>query len=216
MNQVWKALKTTRRDGAESSVNLAKRRAWFADENAQAGSGQTGTGASSAGTQNTEHMIPKSRLDEALERARKAEEMLAQVQTTAQAAEQERLKKQGEWQQIADNALKENEVLKSFRQRTEMLEGTIKAANEALIAQVPDSMKKLIPVDYPPERLQLWLNENWRMLTVPPSPNIDAGAGVGSGAKPINLTPEQLQVAKQLGVSPEAYAKRLAEIQGRG
>lgn len=212
---IQKALKTTRRSGAEGSINLSKRRAWFADEGSQTSNGQSGTGTSSAGTQNTEHMIPKSRLDEALARVRSAEEALAKFQIDAQAAEQERLKKQGEWQQIADNALKENEALKSFRQRTEMLEGTIKSANEALIAQVPETMRKLIPVDYPPERLQVWLNDNWRMLTVPPAPSIDAGAGAGSGAKPINLTPEQQQMARQMGLSPEQYAKRLAEIQGR-
>lgn len=186
----------------------------MADEQNQ--QGQQGGGSSSEGTQNTGNMIPQSRFNEVLERARKAEEALVKHQTDSHASEQERLKKQGEWQTIAENATKEADSLKAFKTRAETLESTIKAGNEARIALVPETMRKLIPVNYPPEHLQTWLNDNWSLLTVKPAPDIDAGAGGGGGTRAVILTDEQKAVARAMNMTPEAYAKRLQEIQQRG
>jgi hypothetical protein len=71
-NTMQHNIRITRRSGAEAQVNLSKPRRWFADE------GEAGT--SSAGTQNTGHMIPKARLDEVLEQKRQLEQTLAKFQ----------------------------------------------------------------------------------------------------------------------------------------
>lgn len=196
-------IRITRRSGAEAQVNLSKPRRWFADE------GEAGT--SSAGTQNTGHMIPKARLDEVLEQKRQLEQTLAKFQEEASAREQARLQEEGRWKELAEQRGKDLAALQPFQERAENLETAIKAANEKLIAQVPESMRKLIPVDYPPERLQMFLNDNWSLLTVKPAPDIDAGAGAGSGGKSITLTAEQREMAARMGISPEVYAKRLQE-----
>lgn len=171
--------------------------------------GQAGAGSSSAGTQNTESMIPKSRFDEVNERMRRAEEALAKFRQDTEAAEAERLKKQGEWQQIAENERKAAEALKPYRDRAEALEAMLKETNAKRIERVPEAMRSLIPVDYPPERLSAWLESNWERLIGKPAPDIDAGAGAatGSGAAAAKLTAEELELARLAGMTPEQYAE---------
>lgn len=187
-----------RRAGSEGVVNLSKRRCWFTDE-------QSGAGLSSAGTQNTEqHMIPKSRFDEVLTQAREAQAALKKFQEDSAAAEAERLKKQGEWQQIAENEKKRADALEPLKTRAEALEKMIREGNEARVQKVSEDQRSLIPVDYPPERLSAWLDSNWDRLTTRPAPNIDAGAG-GAGAPPAKLTDDEKQVAAKAGMTEAEY-----------
>jgi hypothetical protein len=154
-------------------------------------------------------MIPKSRFDEVNERMRKAEEALAKFRQDTEAAEAERLKKQGEWQQIAENERKRAEALAQFQARAESLEKMLTDSNKLRIERVPETMRTLIPVDYPPERLSAWLDSNWERLIGKPAPDIDAGAGAGAatGSGAAKLTAEELELARLAGMTPEQYAE---------
>ena len=88
-----------------------------------------------------------------LEQKRQLEQTLAKFQEEASAREQARLQEEGRWKELAEQRGKDLAALQPFQERAQNLETAIKAANEKLIAQVPEQMRKLIPVDYPPERL---------------------------------------------------------------
>lgn len=177
--------------------------------------GQPTAGETPAEAKNTEHMIPKSRFDEVIERARKAEEALAQLQSAHEAKERDRLQKQGEWQQIAENERKRAADLEAKAQRAEALEKAITDANKARIDRVPESMRTLIPVDYPPDRLQVWLDANWERLSINPAPDLDAGAGGGSGGKHVTLTDDERQLARKMGLTEEQYIASKLKMQSR-
>src|SRR4051812_12559431 len=102
-----KYIKAARRDGFVGMINLAQRRTWFTQEGA-------GSGAS-AGTGNTETMIPKSRFDEVNQRAKNAETELEKLRGQMTEAEQARLAEQGQFQTLATAAQKEAELLKPFK-----------------------------------------------------------------------------------------------------
>lgn len=178
--------------------------------------GQPPAGEPSAETKNTEHMIPKSRFDEVIERARKAEEALARLQSDHEAKERERLQQQGEWQQIAENERKRAADLSAKAQRAEALEKAISDANKARIDRVPESMRPMVPVDYPPDRLQVWLDANWERLVTKPAPDLDAGAGSGSGGAAVTVTEADraaaaMAMSQGYKITPENVAKARQE-----
>lgn len=178
--------------------------------------GQPSAGETPAEAKNTEHMIPKSRFDEVIERARKAEEALAKLQSDHEVKERERLQQQGEWQQIAENERKRAADLAAKAQRAEALEKAINDANKARMERVPESMRTLIPVDYPPDRLQVWLDANWERLTAKPAPDLDAGAGRGSGGAAVTVSEADraaaaLAAAQGYKITPEDVARARQE-----
>jgi ribonucleoside-triphosphate reductase len=186
------------------------------DDNTQdTQNGSTGS-STSATTKNTdsEHMIPKSRFDEVNERARKAEEALAKIQRESESAEQARLLKQGEYQQLAEKAGARAAELEPFKGRAEEAEAVILQACEALVLQIPEDIRDSIVPDLPPAKKFAWLSVNVPRLLAKPAPNLNAGEGngTGSGTKPIELTAEQRQMAVNMRMTPEQYAKRLQEI----
>lgn len=190
------------------------------DENGQgAGSGSAngsgsggGAGGSSAGTQNTEHMIPKSRFDDINEKYKALEAQLQQQQTDATQREQERLKEEGKWKELAETRGNELAKLQPYQERAQALERAIVEENKARIAQVPESERSLIPEGLSPEGLQSWLNKNWQRLTVPPAPDLDGGAGGGAGGEPL-VTPGLLALAKQFNLTPAQLQQAIKEEQ---
>jgi phage I-like protein len=126
----------------------------------------------------------------------------------AQKREQERLISEGKWKELAESRERDLMQLKPYQERADGLEGIIKAQNDARITAVPEEMRTIIPTDYAPEKLSTWLDANIAKLTRQPAPNLDAGAGAGSGGKPSPvLTDQELAIARMLGISPEVYAK---------
>jgi hypothetical protein len=163
-------------------------------------------------------MIPKSRFDEVNERARKAEEALEKLRTETQAAEQARLAKQGEWQQVAEQANARVAEYEPFKNRAVAAETVISQANEALIAQIPEDMREsIVPIlkrGLPPHELYAWLTANVPALLKRPAPNIDAGSGAaGGGGAAITVTDADRAAAEAASangykVTPEEIAKR--------
>jgi hypothetical protein len=140
---------------------------------------------------------------------------LTAEQLAAREREQSRLAEQGKWQELAESRAKDlNEAL-PYKERVQDLEAMIREGNEARIKAVPENMRALIPMDYPPERLARWLDANAALLIPRNAPDLDAGASGGGSGKPITLTSDQVAMARQMGMTPEAYAAQLQAIDAR-
>jgi hypothetical protein len=171
-----------RRTNAEAGIDLTKRRRWYTEGDGQQNqNGGSNGNSSSAGTQNTEHMIPKTRFDEVNQAKLAAEAKLKEFQDAQAAAEQARLTEQGQFKTIAEQARQEADALKPFKERAEAYEKAFRASNDARIARVPEAMRSLIPTTLPPHEVSAYLDANWELLTATRAPDLDAGAGGGSG-----------------------------------
>lgn len=128
-------------------------------------------------------------------------------------AQRKQLEEQGKFKELAEQSAAEVARLKAFEEKAVTYETIIRESNESRIKNVPDQMKNLIPTDYPPEKLQKWLNANEAQLVKPPAPNYDAGAGVGGGGSgTAKLSAEEVETAKKFGMTPEEYAKAKAGL----
>lgn len=127
-------------------------------------------------------------------------------------AQQQRLIDEGNFKALAEQRAAELAQLNPIKERAETLEKMIRESNSSRIATVREDMRALIPVDYPPERLAMWLDANITRLTTPTAPNIDAGAGAGNGGKSLpSLTPQEVEIARLAGMKPEQYAQQKAK-----
>lgn len=142
-------------------------------------------------------------------RAEAAEKRKAMQTLAAEASkrEQERLQAEGKWKELAEARERELMGLKPYEERASTLETILKQQNATRIANIPEDMRTIIPVDYAPEKLSTWLDANYAKLTRPIAPNIDAGAGGTGGMPPVRLTEEELRIAKMAKMTPEEYAK---------
>jgi len=128
-------------------------------------------------------------------------------------AQQRRLEEQGNYQELAKKYQTDLESLKPMAQRAEALEAIIRESNEARLGKIPEQQRGLVPVDYPPERLQAWLNVNEALLMKAPAPDYNAGAGAnGESRQSATLTDQERQMAKLIGVTDAEF---LAEKQRR-
>jgi hypothetical protein len=107
----------------------------------------------------------------------------------AKAADEERLKKQGEFEKLAEQRLTELNEWKAKAAKVDALEARIKAGNDAAIAQIPEHMRTLIP-KYDPVELADWLTANADKLKGKAAPEMDAGKrGEHGGQQPIVEAP---------------------------
>lgn len=125
-----------------------------------------------------------------------------------QEAQQQQLAASGNFKELAEQRAAELAALQPFKEQAETLEKMIRESNSSRINSVREDMRALIPVDYSPAQLAKWLDANLTRLTVPPAPNIDAGAGQGGGAV-VRLTDEQKQTAARFGMTEAQYAEQL-------
>lgn len=134
-----------------------------------------------------------------------------------QDAAQQKLIEEGNFKAVADQRAAELAALQPYKERAEALDKIIRDSNSKRIATVAESMRPLIPVDdLAPEALSRWLDTNWALLTTPRAPNIDAGAGAGTGGKTSPaLSPEEVDIARAAGMTPEQYAAQKAKRAAR-
>lgn len=158
--------------------------------------------------------IPYDRFAEVNKRMKEAEEKLATIQREAEAKERKRLEEQGQWEKIAHDLQAELDTYKPYKMQWEQTVETVKERNARRITEVPDTLKTLVPTTLSPIELDTWLNNNAHILKAPPAPATDAGVR-GDMPKKINvqLNPLEVEMAKAMGLSIEAYAKRKAEIE---
>lgn len=142
-------------------------------------------------------------------------ERLAQIEQ----AQKKRLEEEGNWAELAKQRAAELDALKPYQERAQTLEGIIRQSNEERVKRIPEAVRPLVPVDYPPEKLQAWLNANEGRLMRPAAPDYNAGAGAGGSAGAgLTVTDQDrrlAEVAKGNGfdIKAEDIAKRRLEQQ---
>ena len=106
-------------------------------------------------------------------------------------AQRKKLEDEGKYKDLYQQQSATLTDLQLKAERAEALEAQIKASNDAVIAQIPEHRRHLVP-DLPPEKLAVYLGRALPDLTAPPPtpPNLNAGDST-DGTKPVELTPEQ-------------------------
>jgi len=143
--------------------------------------------------------------DATIEQLKTSQATLGQQIEAIQEANRKKLEEQGNFSEVRTQLMAQIESLKPTAERAAALEKIIRDSNEAIIKNVPEAYRGMIPTEYAPEKLQAWLHANMSVLSKQPAPNFDAGAGAGGGTSPAasSLTPEQKAMAKRLGVKEE-------------
>lgn len=145
--------------------------------------------------------------------AKKRRLQLREAEITASKAEEERLKEQAKWQELAEKRGKELDALKPREEQFKRFEEAFLATLQKRIEGLPDAYKAIVPDFADPIKTSEWLDANAHLFQQRTAPNIDAGAGNIPTAKGTQvLTQSELEMAKAMGVSAETYAKRKAEI----
>lgn len=203
--------RATRRADADGLINLSRRRTWHADEPGAQTNTQPNSGGAPDGAQSAEWRMEdlpggaqayiKQLRDENADR-RKA---LTAAEDAARQREQARLQEEGKWKELAQAREAELAKIAPYQERAQALEAMIRAGNETRIKAIPESMRGIVPTDYPPEKLSGWLDANWQLLQPKPAPNLDAGAG-GGGKPAASLTEAERTIARNMGLTPEQYA----------
>lgn len=171
-------------------------------EDAQAAAGRK--------AENTEHMVPLTRLNEVLEQNKKLAKAVEDQERKTREADEKRLKEQNDYKTLYEQSQQELEALKPKVQFAEQAETTLKNVLAARIKDLPESARKLVPVKMSVQDQLDWLAENGALLMKPAGKDIGAGAqGGGSpeGNGAANLTPDEQVMAKDWNVPAEDYAK---------
>lgn len=192
-------VRTARRGGAEAGISLAKRRDWYADDGGNGGNGSDSQNGQSGGDGGNADEIDLSALPEPVQAhirtmrqqnaALKQEAAQRRLDNNSMAerlkaiedAQTAQLQEQGNFKAIAERNAKTVAELTPYKDRTETLETMIRQSNESRIESIPEDMRGLVPMDYPPEKLSGWLDANLARLTKAKAPDLDHGAGGGSG-----------------------------------
>lgn len=215
MPPTYSLIRTARRIDA-NSINLAKRRTWYGEGDAgEQQNGQQNGGTKPDGKYNPSTLEDALKIISAL--SKRVEEREADAnkykseRDSLTAAQRKQLEEDGKFRTIAEQQAIDLARLKPIEERAQALEKIIRESNEARVKNVPDAMKALIPTDYPPEKLQSWLNANEALLVKPPAPDYDAGKGSGgSGGNPLpKLTDDERTLLKAAGggMTEKEYAE---------
>lgn len=220
MPKLRSLIQIARRSGS-TSINLAKRRAWYGEgENAgdqqENQQGDSSLPTTPEGWEKLARALQKrvTERDTSIETLRKRAETAEGRITAIETANQDRLAKQGNFEELAQTRLTEVESLRPVAARAAALEKIIREGNEERIKAIPEQMRTLIPTDYEPEKLQAWLNANAARLVKDPAPSFDAGAGGSGGGNPaatVKLTQEQKEMARAAGMTEKEYAEYLGK-----
>lgn len=139
------------------------------------------------------------------------------AEDAARKAEEDKLTAQAEWKTLAEQRAARLAELEKVAEQKDAIESAFNAGLEARLKAIPeDKRKRLVePVRKTMSALEFaaWLDANEGDLKAVRPPNFDGGAGSQSATKTVDLTSEELEIVRKTGISPEAYAKRKAEIQ---
>lgn len=126
-------------------------------------------------------------------------------------AEEERLAKKQEWQELAEKRKQEIEALRPFQEKYQAMLDATAARNKERIEAIPEEMRSLVPEYDDPAKLGQWLDANWDRLNAKPLvPSLNGGAGSNNTrGKQVTLTDAQLTTAKKMGLTAEQYLAAL-------
>ena len=170
--------------------------------------GMTGSPAAEPPKTDTEPMIPKSRFDEINNRAKAAEDKLAQLEAERNAENEKRLVEQAQWKQLAEERAQKLAEAERKAQKAELYETEMKSWVEMTITNIPEEYKSFVP-DGTVEQQFGWLKKNYEKIMKPSAPDIGAGKR-GAGGSPqdkLNLSDDELLMARKFNMTPEDYAK---------
>ena len=126
-------------------------------------------------------------------------------------AEDARLAKDNEWEELAGQRATEIEELTPYRQKYNTMLESVAESNTKRIEAVPENMRSLVPEFEDPLKTAAWLDANSQMLTKPLAPTVNGNAG--SAERPgesDTLSAEELAAATKMGITAKEYqdAKR--------
>lgn len=176
----------------------------MADETLPTTNSGATAGTSSAGTQNTEtstpQTVPYDRFSQVIKERNELNDRLAKFEAAQAKRDEEDRLKRGEHEAVI-NELKPKAV------RAETLEKTLTEYLNAELESVPEDMRFLFADGDVADRLtKIKAAKAKGLIGKPTAPQTDAGAMGGGKAVP-QLSADELNTAKKLGMSPEEYAK---------
>jgi DNA repair exonuclease SbcCD ATPase subunit len=129
---------------------------------AQASNNSAGE-ASTQQTEQSQHMIPKSRFDEVNQKFKDVQTQLNELLSAKQEAEKKAQEEQGKFQELYENTSKEYSDFKSKFEsvdtRAKELEGVITGLLETKLEAIPQDYHDLIPGNLTPEQKLDWINK---------------------------------------------------------
>ena len=167
--------------------------------------------SASAGTENTEHMIPKNRFNEVNNQLKDALKLIEENKKAREAAATQKLIDDKKWEQLYATSQQEIEPLKLLAEQGARSTERLASDNAARIEGIPDDKRSLIPKFDDPIMMAEWLTDNADLYVDPAkprAPNLDGGAGgLSTSGDAITLTAKELDMAKNFGLTPEEYAR---------
>jgi len=171
--------------------------------------------AESENTENQEHMIPKSRLDQINDKLKAAISEKEAAEKALNDTQEQRLKEQNKYKELYDQKVKELSEIKPKADRLDAVLESMKARLDGRIEQLPEDMKEIIPAGLPIEEKIDWLDRFGEQFLKPHGPEIGAGVrGAGKDTGLVEITPLMRKGAGLFGLTDEQLkraAKRQAE-----
>lgn len=175
------------------------------------------TESPSAETQNTEHMIPKSRFDDVntkykdtLARLEALEAQSRERETQAEETRQKELAEQNRYKELYEEAQKQLEALKLVQSDAKRYRESFQTSLQTRLDSIPEERKHLVPEFDDPIKLSAWLDKALPDLSgpvKPQAPKLDGGSGgTTSPRMGTSLTQDEIAFATAAGIPLDAYA----------
>ena len=147
------------------------------------------------------------RFKELVTKANTAETEAARLRKAAADAEAASMVEQGKWKELAEQRQKDLDAALSKASQVETYEKTLQDTLKSQLEELPADLRGLVPDELTTPQRLAWLSKNKATLMKPAAQDIGAGRKGGNGqGKQIELTPEEQQLAKMYGYTPEEYA----------
>jgi len=174
----------------------------------------------SSQTENSDHMIPRTRFNEVNEQRKEALAKLEAYEKNERERREKELAEQNKYKELYEEAQQKLSQLGTVQEQATRYQKAVQATNEARLARIPDERRSLVPDYDDPVKLGAWLDENEALLTTPgkptPPPADGSAGGGGSSSDAPGLPPgvqQAADIARQLGYS--VNTDRVAELSRR-
>lgn len=152
-----------------------------------------------------DQMVPIGRLDDEITKRKEAERQLAEMKARDVEREKEALKAKEDWKALYEGAQAEIAALKPIAARVEGQDKTMQSLLDAQMATIPEARRVLIPESLSVSEKLDYIAKTRNLLAAPVPPDLGAGKRGGGEEKKVNLTTEEIAMAKSFGMSPEQY-----------
>ena len=108
----------------------------------------------SAETQNTEHMIPQSRLNEVISERNDLLKRLVALESAQQERTNTELADQNRFKELAEQLQKRLDELQAIEAENTRNRAALQASNEVRLQQIPEDQRSYIPVEDDPVKIR--------------------------------------------------------------